>query len=165
MMKAKNEFTARIEIIGVNPYVVPPAAVLKKIFEVAGKDRGPITVRGKINGNDYLQTLVKFRGKWRLYLNTPMRRQANLDVGDRARFTIVFDGLERSIPMHPKLEEAFKNDAKALAIFNSLAPYRRKEIMRYINALKSEDSRDRNISKALAFLAGKGRFAGRSKSG
>jgi hypothetical protein len=66
-------FSAKIQIIGINPYVLVPAAVLKYIFEKAGKDKGAIPVKLKLRRQDFIQNLVKYSGKWRLYLNTPMR--------------------------------------------------------------------------------------------
>src|SRR6185436_12215916 len=99
-------FRARIFIIGVNPYVLLPIATLKDLFRQAGKDKGPIPIRGKINGKPYAQTLVKYAGKWRLYLNMPMRKAGQCDVGDTATFEVKFDPQPRETPMHPKLKKA-----------------------------------------------------------
>src|SRR4030095_3656200 len=96
-------FRAKIQIIGINPYVLPPAAVLKEIFKQAGKDKGPIPVKGKLNGHPFIQNLIKYSDKWRLYLNTRMRKGANADVGDIAKVELEFDTVERKIFMHPKL--------------------------------------------------------------
>ena len=71
-------FTAKIYKIGVNPYMLLPLKVLKTLFVEAGKDKGPIPVRGTLNGKKFTQTLVKYSGKWRLYLNTPMRKAAGM---------------------------------------------------------------------------------------
>ena len=38
-----------------------------------------------------------------------------------------------------------------------------KEIVRYIDGLKTERSIDRNVERALDFLLGKGRFVGRDR--
>lgn len=45
-----NRFNATIDIIGVNPFVLLPAPVLKNIFKQAQKDKGPTPVRGTIDG-------------------------------------------------------------------------------------------------------------------
>lgn len=63
-------FLATIEIIGINPFVFVPEEILKFIFEKAGKSKGPIPVKGTMNSIPYTQTLMKFRGEWRLYINT-----------------------------------------------------------------------------------------------
>lgn len=156
-------FKAKIHIIGVNPYVIPNAAVLNKIFTAAGKDKGPIPIHGKINGQPFIQTLVKYSGKWRLYLNTPMRNAAGLYVGDTAAFEIAYDPNPRTIEMHPKLKAALKQNKEAKAIFDKLSPYLQKEIMRYINNLKTEATVDKNVLKAINFLLSKERFIGRDK--
>ncbi|HYM95453.1 MAG TPA: YdeI/OmpD-associated family protein [Chitinophagaceae bacterium] len=156
-------FSAKIYKIGVNPYVLLPSAVLKQLFKQAGRDKGPIPVCVKINGHKFIQTLVKYSGKWRLYLNTPMRKAANLDVGDTAKIEIQYDAMIRSYPMNPKLSLALKQNKNAKATFDKLSPSRQKEIIRYINFLKNEESVERNISRAIKFLTGKDRFAGRDK--
>jgi len=158
-------FSARIYKIGVNPYVLLPAAVLKDIFQNAGRDKGPIAVRGTLNGHAYLQTLVKYSGKWRLYLNGPMRTAAGIDVGDMAMVEIEFDPLERTLTMHPKLQDALQKNSKAKQVFDELSPSRQKEIIRYINSLKTEESVERNLKRAIQFLLGKERFVGRDNPG
>jgi hypothetical protein len=54
--------------------------------------------------------------------------------------------------------------AKVLrAIFKQAGRSRQQEIVRYISFLKTEESIDRNILRAIDFLTGKGRFVGRGK--
>jgi len=156
-------FSAKIFIIGVNPYVLVPYPILKTVFKQAGKDKGTIPVRGMLDGHPYIQTLVKYSGKWRLYLNGPMRKAAKKDVGDTVRVEIEFDPVERIIPIHPKFLKALNANKNAKKTFEGLAPSRQKEIVRYIGSLKSEEARDKNIKRAIGFLSGKGRFVGRDK--
>ena len=140
-----------------------PAKILKKLFEDAGKEKGNIPVKLIINEQAFIQNLVKYSGKWRLYLNTPMRKTAGKDVGDTIKIDIEFDSIERTTPMHPKLELALKKNKKANEVFIQLSPSRQKEILRYINFLKTEESVDRNIKRAIGFLSGNERFIGRDK--
>ncbi|MEP6844443.1 MAG: YdeI/OmpD-associated family protein [Panacibacter sp.] len=156
-------FKARIYIIGINPYVIPPFAVLRKLFAEAGKDKGPIPVQGKLNGHPYIQTLVKYSGKWRLYLNTPMRQAADLEVGDKAVVEIEYDPAPRTMEMHPKLKAALKQNKQAKTVFDQLSPYRQKEIIRYINHLKTEATINKNVLRAINFLLSKEKFIGRDK--
>jgi len=156
-------FKAKIHIIGINPYVLLPTAVLKNIFKQAGKEKGPIPVKGKLNEHPFIQTLIKYSGKWRLYLNTPMRKGANADVGDTVSVEIEYDADERTIIMHPKLKTALSKNKKAKIAFDKLASSRQKEIIRYINFLKTEESVDRNVKRAIQFLSGKERFVGRDR--
>src|SRR6188768_4328862 len=101
-------FSAKIQIIGVNPYVLLPASLLKYIFQKAGKDKGAIPVQLKIGDKDFIQNLVKYSGQWRLYLNGLMRKAAGRDVGDKIEIQIDFDPKPRITPTHPKLKMAFK---------------------------------------------------------
>jgi len=156
-------FKAKIQIIGINPYVLLPANVLKKIFTDAGKDKGAIQVKGTLNGFSFIQNLVKYSGKWRLYLNGPMRKGANAEVGSTVKVEIAFDDKTRLTPLHSKLEKALNKNKKAKQTFEKLAPSRQKEIVRYINSLKTEESVDRNIKRAIGFLTGKENFVGRDK--
>ncbi len=158
-----NKFSAEIQIIGVNPFVFLPDAVLNSIFKEANKDKGKIPVKIKIEGYEFIQTLIKYSGYWRLYLNTPMRKMAKKEVGETANFEIAFDPEERVIPMHPKLIRALKKNAEAQKIFDSLRPSLQLEIARYISFLKTEESIDRNVLRAVNFLLGKERFIGRDK--
>ena len=155
-------FIAKIQIIGVNPYVLLPSTLLSYIFQKAEKDKGAMPVQLKIGGKDFIPNLVKYSGKWRLYLNGPMRKTAGKDVGDLIEIQIDFDSKSRTTPMHPKLKKAFKENPNAKKAFEKLSPSRQKEILRYINFLKSEESVDRNIKRAISHLAGKQSFVGRN---
>lgn len=161
-MSAKsNAFSAKIQIIGINPFVFMPETVLNNVFKIAKKEKGKIPITMKIDGHSFKQTLIKYAGHWRLYLNTPMRKRAGKDVGDIAAFEIEFDPEIREVEAHPKLIEALQRNKEAREIFDQLAPYLQKEIVRYIANLKTEESVDRNITKAVQFLLGKERFIGR----
>ena len=157
------KFKAKIEIIGVNPFVFLPDRVLNQIFEQAGKNKGKIPVKMKIDGHEFPQTLIKWSGAWRLYLNTPMRKAAQKDVGDVAKFEIKYDPIARTVPMHPKFVKALRENKEAKKVFDSLRPSLQLEINRYFSYLKSESSVDRNVTKAIQFLLGKERFVARDK--
>ena len=155
------KFKAKIEIIGINPFVFLPERVLQKVFKQAGKDKGKIPVVMKIDGHEFPQTLIKWSGAWRLYLNTPMRNAAKKKVGDIANFEIAYDPRERIILMHPKFEKALRANKEAKKVFDSLRPSLQLEINRYLSSLKTESSVDRNVIKAIQFLLGKERFVAR----
>lgn len=156
-------FSAKIYIIGINPYVLLPSAVLNYIFQKSGKQKGAIPVKLKIGREKFIQNLVKYSGKWRLYLNTPMRKAARKDVGDTIDIHIDFDPKPRTTPIHPRLERAFKENPNARNVFEKLAPSRQKEILRYINFLKSEESVDKNVQRAISHLTDNKPFIGREK--
>lgn len=154
-------FKATIAIIGVNPYVLLPTDRLRALFVQAGKEKGPIPVHGTLDGHIFQQTLVRFAGDWRLCLNGPMLKATGKGVGDVVLVRIAFDARDRSTPMPPALEHALDQHAAARRTFDALPPSRRKEIMRYIGNLKSDEAVRRNVARAIAFLEGRERFAGR----
>jgi hypothetical protein len=147
-------FSATIRLLGINPYVAVPARERKRIFAAAAREQGPIPVRGRIDATPFRQTFVKYQGEWRLYLNTPVRRAAGKDVGDRVTVEVEFDPAPLEEPMPPALKRALQLDAGAREAFAALPPSRKKEICRYINALKTEPSRERNIRMVIAHLSG-----------
>jgi hypothetical protein len=157
-----NKFQAVIEIIGINPFVFVPENILGNIFKQAGKNKGPVPVRGTINNNFYKQTLMKYKGLWRLYINTQMIKDSHKKIGEKVELTIAFDPIKRTIIPHQKLIEAFETNIEAKTIFNNLSPSRKHEIIRYISSLKTEESIERNIKKAINFLMGRGKFVGRN---
>jgi hypothetical protein len=161
--KAMNKFKSDLKIIGVNPFVFVPEKILANIFEQAGKNKGAIPIRGTINGSIYKQTLVKFRSDWRLYINMMMLKNSPKRIGEIIELTIEFDPSDRSIKPHPKFVKALTKNKKAKIIFENLRPSLKHEIVRYIANLKTEESIDRNVSKAITFLLGKTRFVGRDK--
>ncbi len=148
-------------MIGINPFVFVPERILKKIFAQAGKDKGPIPIKGTVNGNDYRQTLVRYQGEWRLYINTRMLKKSPERIGEMIEVTVEFDPAPRTITPHPKLVSALKRNPKAKKVFEALPPSTRQEIIRYIASLKTEASVERNIRRAIGFLQGKEGFVGR----
>jgi hypothetical protein len=154
-------FKAVIDIIGINPFVFVPDKVLAAVLKKSGKEKGPIPIKGIINKNPYRQTLVKYAGHWRLYINTMMLKDSPKRVGETVTISIVFDPDDRKLTMHPGLEKALAKNKTAQANFNQLTASRQQEIIRYISNLKTAESVDRNITKAIDFLSGKGSFVGR----
>ena len=156
-----HKFKATLEIIGINPFVFVPKQILTQIFTDAKKDKGQIPVCGTVNGKDYIQTLLRYKGDWRLYINTTMLKNSPKRIGELIEITIVYDPKDRSIQPHPKLIKALKENKEAKKVFDKLSPSRQKEIVRYISFLKSKESIQVNIEKAVGFLTGKNRFIGR----
>ena len=156
-------FSAEIDLIGINPFVFVPEEILAYVFKKAKKDKGPIRIKGTINKKPYKQTLMKYAGDWRLYINTTMLKDSPKRIGETIKIDIDFDPEERSVEMHEKLKTALEKNKSAKNAFECLPPSRRHEIVRYIANLKSEESIAKNVDKAIDFLTGKGRFVGREK--
>lgn len=158
-----HHFKADINIIGINPFVFVPKEILDAIFTDAGKDKGHIPIAGTINDKPYQQTLVKYSGEWRLYINMIMLKDSPKRIGETIEVTIGFDSNVRAITPHPQLLKALQENTKAKEVFDRLPPSRQKEIVRYIANLKTEESISKNIVKAIGFLKGDNKFVGRDK--
>ncbi|WP_223609190.1 YdeI/OmpD-associated family protein [Chryseobacterium sp. OSA05B] len=156
-----NSFTAILEIIGINPFVFVPEEILNEIFKASGKDKSPIPVKGTVNGKEFQQNLMKYLGEWRLYVNLVMLKNSPKRIGETLEIVIEFDDSDRSIPIHPKLDEAIKGSTVASHNFENLIPSRRNELIRYINNLKTEASIERNIEKIIRHLHGETDFFGK----
>lgn len=155
-------FRATLEIIGVNPYVFVPEAILAGILAEAGRSRGPIPVHGTVDGAPFRQTLVRFQGPWRLYVNTGMVRDSPRRVGDTFTFTLAYDPEPRGFEPPEAFRRALAAAPEAARAFAALPPSRQTEIVRYLARLRSEEALARNVERAVAFLEGRGRFVGRA---
>ena len=71
-----------MEIIVGNPFVLIPLNILNNVFQQANKNKGAIPVRGTINKNNFQQTLVKYSGDWRLYINMKMLKNSPRRIGE-----------------------------------------------------------------------------------
>jgi hypothetical protein len=147
-------FSATIFKVGINPVVDPPERVLAAIFKTAGRSRGPIQVRGKLNGVEFVQTLIKYAGSWRLYINGAMLKESGTNVGDEVRIEIEFDPRPRDVRVPKSLAIALRNDVRAKAALERLPPSRRKEIFRYIGSLRTADAIEKNVEKVIRQLKG-----------
>lgn len=125
-------YSAKIAKIGINPYMHVPEDVLNSLFERAGINKGPIPVRGTINGE--------------------MRQAAGVDVGDQAYIKIEFDPVPRIEAIHPKFAQALLKYKVAKAAFEKIKPSRQKEMLRYLNSMKTETSLERNVEKIMHHL-------------
>jgi hypothetical protein len=149
------EFTATISKIGINPVIDPPDDALDAVFAAAKRNKGPIPVRGKINEAEFRQTLVRYGGKWRLYVNGEMCRAANAGDGDIVGILLEYDR-EPRVDHEPEcLREALSGNKELREAFDALSPYRRREIIRYLASLKTEAAITRNIEKVLKQLTAK----------
>src|ERR1700742_2185103 len=107
------KFKARIEIIGINPFVFVPAKILAEIFKQSGKDKGQIPVRGSVNRKAYKQTLVRYSGDWRLYINTTMLKDSPKRIGEVIDVTIRHDPSDRTFEMPPAFAAALAENKEA----------------------------------------------------
>jgi hypothetical protein len=176
-------FNTVINIQGVNPYVLVSA---KRASKLKPGWRKPMPLLVKINGKPEksrstpsLGSVAQGRlwrinmmpvgdGSFRLYLHGGVRKTSNTGVGDRVNVEVSFDAKYRGGPMHPMpkwFRTALAKNPTAKQNWEALTPSRKKEILRYFDALKSPEARERNLARALKALSGRPtRFMARSWS-
>jgi hypothetical protein len=152
---------------GVNPYIHVSAKISKQLKRNWHK---PLPVSVRINGQTKKPWRINMMpagdGSFYLYLRAGVRAASNAKVGDRVMVELSFDNTYQRGPTHP-IPQWFRNaldeNANAKKAWNALVPSRKKEILRYFAALKSEEAKARNMNKAIEVLSGsEARFMARS---
>jgi hypothetical protein len=177
-MAYPSSFTAVVIIDGINPYVDVPPAIVRRLgteratavlVRIAGhtreipdggsrapevKDARRLRAIRRLSPDGWFRTtlVARRRGATRLYLDTWMRESASAFVGSRVRVTVKPDARPRVLPTPPRLRDALAADPDAAAAWRALAPSRRREILAYLNFLKSAEALVGNVRKTLALL-------------
>ncbi len=167
MAGRKLRFRGRIEINGINPYVLVSAA---RVTRLMPDWRRPLPVRMQVNGEPQVPWRINLMpvgdGSFYLYLHGDVRKASRTGVGDVVNIAIEFDGEYKggpADPMPPWFKRELLRNAAALRGWRQLPPSRQKEIVRYLARLKSPEAQQRNTRRALHVLAGgKARFMARS---
>ena len=147
-----SSFKATIYKTGINPCVDVPLRISTKLKAT----KGYIAIKGTINGHSFIQTLVPVKdAPYRLFVNGPMLKGSGTKLGDTVTFSIEQDSTERKEPFPLAFKKALAVN-KLNAVFEQLTAGRQKEILRYLNHLKTKESLQRNIDKVIGQLQGKG---------
>lgn len=162
-------FAAVMDIRDGNPFVPVAAAQAAKLRP--GRRPLPVlvTVNGKPDPPWRINLMPAGDGSFYLYLHGDVRKASGTRVGDRVRIVLDFDAAYRNGPLHPMpawFAKPLRADKAAHLAWKALIPSRKKEILRYLSWLKTEEARQRNVEKALHVLSGrKGRFMARAWKG
>ncbi len=156
-----------MQIRGINPYVLISA---QQVAKLKPGWRKPLPVLVRINRKPDRPCSTNMMpagdGTFYLYLNGPMRKAAQADVGDIVHAEIEFNARYRNGPQHPMprwFRQALKDNPTAERNWIALTPSRKKEVLLYFAQLKSQEARDRNLQRALEVLSGRtARFMART---
>jgi hypothetical protein len=143
-------FKAVIYQTGINFAVDVPVGITSALKAV----KGYIRVKGTINKFAFTKSLVPVKnGPYRLFVNMITLKGAMAAVGDTAIFVIAQDTSdpEKEHPVPQQLINSLQQHG-LLGAFEALAPSRRKEIVRYLNNLKTPEVFERNVQKVIAQL-------------
>ena len=161
-------FKALTKIHGVNPYVLVSA---KRAAGLKPGWRKPMPVLVQINGQPHdawpINMMPVGDGSFRLYLHESVRKASGTKVGDRVEVKVQFNAKYKGgpQPLPAWFKAALAGNPVAKKNWDALTPSRKKEVVRYLAALKSAEARERNLARALSALSGPpSRFMGRSWS-
>lgn len=149
----KHTFKAKIYQTGINWCVDVPA----EITELLTAEKGRINIRGQINGFDFTKTLMPVKNAThRLFVNQQMMKGGKTALGQVASFKIEQD-TERKVKEYPTpalLTEQLKKHQLTRS-FDDLTNSRKKDILKYLNYIKTEETLLKNIDKLLTQLKNK----------
>ena len=152
------QFRSKIEINGINPFVLVDAACATRLK--AGW-RKPLPVQYRVNGTPdapwRINLMPRGDGSFYLYLHEQVRTVSGTKVGDVVDIEIQFDDHYKpgpADPMPPWFSEALERDDRAKEGWETLTPSRQKELLRYLARLKSPEAQARNLAQALHVLSG-----------
>ena len=135
-----------------NPCVEVPDNIVEELHTLAGRERGPVQVKCELKKHVYDANVVKYKGAWRLYLHGIMRKETGIEVGDTIRVVLKYDPEPRMPPTPKEFSTALAENKPAKNIWKLQPRSRRKEVLLYLNGLKTKVSLMRNVDKVIAQL-------------
>lgn len=143
----KHSFKAKIYKTGINWCVDVPLKITGKMTPVKGR----IKIKGQINKFDFTKTLVPVKDSpYRLFVNQAMMKGGKTALGEVASFVIGQDTNEvvKEYPT-PELLLRHLRKHKLTEAFNALTPSRKKDILKYLSYVKTEETLLKNIDKLI----------------
>lgn len=116
----------------------------------AGK-RPPVHVT--LNGYTYRSTVAVMGGRFMIGVSAAVREAAKVAGGDVLTVEIVLDEAPREVAVPPDLRKAFAADPKAKQRFDQLSYSKKRLHTAPIENAKTEETRARNVAKAMKALA------------
>jgi hypothetical protein len=143
-------FPATILQTGKNTTGIPvPTSAVEKLE--AGKR--PL-VRVTIRDYSYRSAVAVMDGQYMISLSHEHRMASGLKAGDAVEVTLELDTEPRTVDIPTKLMKALTG-ASAVREFEGLAPSMQKEYVRQVMEAKSDETRQRRISKVIETLTKK----------
>jgi Bacteriocin-protection, YdeI or OmpD-Associated/Domain of unknown function (DUF1905) len=123
-----------------------PRDVSKSLRELAGASPKHIPVHGQVEGLPLKSTLSpRGGGAYRLHIHSNIWRKLRIDVGSTVEVMLFLDSEPRDPVLPHDLAGGLADEPRAVAIFNSLTPALRRQIVRYVEQAKHVTTRDKRI--------------------
>jgi hypothetical protein len=152
MRDEKLTFSATIHKLGINPCVDVPEKIVTALLLLANRKNTPVQVKCDLNGADFDANVVRYMGNWRLYLNTPVRKSARKDVGDRVTIKLSYDPTVRMPPTPEAFRQALWDDKEAQKAWRLRPTPKRREILQSLNDKKTDAELARGIAETIELL-------------
>jgi len=151
-MKSAGQYSFKAEIYktGINFCVDVPENITSKLKAV----KGYIKVKGTVNGFGFTKSLVPVKnGLYRLFINMPTLKGGKTKVGETANFIIEYDPttIVKEYPMPELLKKQLSGNSLK-ANFDNLSQARKKDILKYLSYIKTEETLIKNIQKLITQL-------------
>jgi Bacteriocin-protection, YdeI or OmpD-Associated/Domain of unknown function (DUF1905) len=123
-----------------------PRDVSKALRRLAGDNLKHIPVHGQVEGLPLKTTLSpRGRGAYRLHIHSNIWRKLRIDAGDTVEVMLLLDAEPRDPILPHELAGGLADAPRALAVFNSLTPAFRRQIVRYMEQAKRASTREKRI--------------------
>lgn len=126
---------------------IPP-----EIIETLGTGKKP-PIKVTINGFTYRSTVAVMGGNYMVGVSAENRAGAKVNGGDKIEVTIELDTEPRVLDLPIEFKKALDKNAKAKKAFESLSYSRKQVHVLPIAAAKTDETRQRNINKAIDILS------------
>jgi hypothetical protein len=139
-------FAASIYKVGLIRYADVPREVSKKFGSAAH-----VPVIGTVEGVPVRTTLVsRGKGSYRMAIHGDIRRKLRVDCGAVVEIAIQMDEESREPELPPALVLALRNAPKAQRRFRAITTALRRQIVRYLTAVKSQEALERRVGRFVA---------------
>jgi hypothetical protein len=173
MVREPKKFHATIYKIWMMRHVdVPEEVANALIAQLRGGERKPTRRAGKsaskspkgvkpkyvplvavVNGCSARVTLMPAGGgRYRIQLNTALRKTARADVGDVVRVELQLDRASREESVPADLRLALKENPAARSAFDELTTGHRRHFIKWFDSAKGPDTRIRRLGRAIDYL-------------
>jgi uncharacterized protein DUF1905/bacteriocin resistance YdeI/OmpD-like protein len=139
-------FSASIYKVGLIRYVDVPREISTKFGSSPH-----VPVIGTVDGVPVRTTLVsRGKGAYRMAIHGDIRKKLRVDCGAVVEVAIQVDEESREPVLPPALVLALRNAPKAQRRFRGVTTALRRQIVRYLTAVKSQEALERRVSRFVA---------------
>jgi hypothetical protein len=147
-MSKTMQFTAPLVLNGKTATGIEVPAT---IVDALGAGKKP-PVRVTLNGHTYRSTVASRGGRFLIGVSAENRDAAGVSAGETLRVDIEVDHEPREVPVPPELVDALASQPGAKATFDALSPSKKQQLTLPIERAKTNETRRRNVAKALDAL-------------